>query len=95
MNKTVVKGQFETAVNEKDVKKYLNAGWKLKKEPKKEQPKTYNDYTKKQLIDIGANRNILLKTTMKKKEMIERLNREDDKQPQKPTNKGFTDNLIK
>lgn len=92
---TVIKGKFKTNVSDKDVEKYKRDGWKVESEPNQPQAKTYDDYTKKQLKDIGNARGVILKDTLKKSEMIERLLKDDKQQMHTPSNKGFTDNLIK
>lgn len=91
----VKKGGIVTNVTEKNLNVYLESGWELVKDEPKPQPKTYDDYTKPQLIDIGKSKRVLLKRDMRKDEMIRLLNKKDSENKTKPTNKGFTDNLIK
>ncbi len=89
----VKKSDLETSVPEHAVKRYLDNGWKVVEE-KKEKPKTYDNYNVKQLKDIAKNRNIYINSRMKKSEIIEHLIQHDNQNASKPSNKGFTDNLI-
>ncbi len=89
----VHKDEQSTRIREHMLPRYLAHGWKKVKEKKKEPTKDFDKYTKKQLIDIGKNNGVHLKERMNKTEMIAKL--EQKKHVHKPSNKGFTDNLIK
>lgn len=92
----VKKGDLVTTILKKNQKNYLANGWKVLKEEPKPKPKTYDSYTKNQLIDIAKNRNIHFSTREKKQVIIDRLIVDDEQSSiqGKPSNKGFTDNLI-
>lgn len=80
--------------NNKLLQKYLSKGWeKVEEEKPKKEKSTYENYTKKQLVDMCSNRNLIAKEYWTKKEIIEKL-KKNDVSP-KPSNKGFSDNLIK
>jgi hypothetical protein len=74
---------------------YINHGWKEVEEEQVKKDVTYDNYTKKQLHEIASNRNIYTTTKMNKDELIDLLIAYDSKNANKPSNKGFTDNLIK
>ena len=89
------KGVLEQEVSETLAIKYLDRGWEKVEETKKPKPKTYNDYTKSQLTSMASNRSIYINSKMKKQEIIDRLLKQDEQEKKQPSNKGFTDNLIK
>lgn len=90
------KGALETNILAKNKKHYFDNGWELVEVEEKVIPKDYDDYTVAQLKSICKNRNILPHKTDKKADIIARLVKQDEQSNliQKPTNKGFTDNLI-
>ena len=92
----VVKGTLETNILAKNKKHYLDNGWSLVEVEKKVMPKDYDEYTVIQLKSICKNRNILPHRDDKKADIIARLVKQDEQSNliQKPSNKGFTDNLI-
>lgn len=92
----VRKGSIESQILEKNKQHYINNGWELIEEEEKELPKDYNEYTVEQLKAICKNRKILPHKTDKKIDIIARLVKQDEqsKLTDKPSNKGFTDNLI-
>lgn len=91
----VSKGGLETKVSERALKSYLDSGWKVVVEETKPMPTTYDSFTTKQLIDIGKARKMDL-TGLSVKEMKGALISVDEKLEavKRPTNEGFTDNLI-
>lgn len=90
----VKKGSLETKVPERALNNYIANGWHVVEE-KEEKVVTYDDYTKKQLLEIASNRNLYTTTSMNKQEIIDILIDYDNLNATKPSNKGFTDNLIK
>lgn len=94
---TVKKGSIQTNILEKNLKKYLDSGWVAVHKEQKEKPKDYNEYTVKQLRSICNNRNIIAKSNDRKQDIIDKLLYQDEQSEMvkaKPSNKGFTDNLI-
>ena len=91
----VSKDGLETKVGERALKSYLDNGWEVVVEDEKPMPTTYDSFTTKQLIDIGKARKIDL-SGLSVKEMKGALIGIDEKLEavKRPTNKGFTDNLI-
>jgi len=92
----VRKGAIESNIMAKNVQHYLDNGWELAEVEEKEVPKDYDDYTVEQLKSICKNRNILPHKDDKKADIIKRLVKQDEQSSliEKPSNKGFTDNLI-
>lgn len=90
-------GTIETLIPEENLHIYINTGWKQVIEEEKPKPKTYNEYTKKQLVDIAKNRKLVVKAS-DNKSVIEgkllALDANDELTSQAPSNKGFKDNLI-
>ena len=91
----VKKGQTETSIPLHALQRYLDKGWVEVKEAPKEQDKTYDDYTVAQLKDIASNRGLYTNSRMRKSEIIDIIIDNDNLKSTKPSNKGFTDNLIK
>ena len=89
-------GALETNILAKNLKNYLSNGWELVEVEEKVIPKDYDDYTVAQLKSICKNRNILPHKDDKKANIINRLVKQDEQTNliNKPSNKGFTDNLI-
>lgn len=93
----VKKGNIETQVNSKQLSHYKANGWvevKVEEEPK---PKTYDNYNMNQLKAIANNRNITVNVKEAKSKVVDKLIHYDKMYSQvtnKPTNQGFTDNLI-
>lgn len=89
---TVSKGGQTTTITEKQLTLYKSYGWEAVAN-KAAAPTAYDEYTKAQLVEIGANSGILLNARLTRAEMISRLKQEPS--PSAPTNEGFSDNLIK
>lgn len=91
----VSKDGLETRVSERVLKSYLDNGWVVVVEDEKPLPTTYDSFTPKQLFDIGKARKMDL-SGLSVDEMKGALLSVDEKfeAVKKPTNKGFTDNLI-
>lgn len=92
---TVSKDGLETKVSERALKGYLDNGWQIVVEDEKPIPTTYDSFTPKQLVDIGKARKMDL-DGLSVNEMKGALTSIDEKleASKKPTNSGFTDNLI-
>jgi hypothetical protein len=92
----VFKGSVETTILKKNLKLYLTNGWSQTHVEEKPAPKTYDEYTVVQLRDIAKNRNLYFPSRVKKQGIIDRLIVDDEHREltTKPSNKGFTDNLI-
>lgn len=93
----VRKGTLETNINVKQLKHYQDNGWEEVEAKPVETPKTYDKYTKKQLVDICRNRDILVENNDNKSDIIKKLVLQDNQKSMinnRPSNKGFTDNLI-
>lgn len=89
-------GTLETNILSKNLQHYLDLGWVIVEVEEKVMPKDYDDYTVAQLKSICKNRNILPHKEDKKADIINRLIKQDEQSSliEKPSNKGFTDNLI-
>jgi len=92
----VRKGSTETEIMKKNLKHYINNGWVMIEEEEKPKPKRYDNYTVKQLKSICSNRNILPHKDANKADIVSKLIIQDEQSNlvNKPSNKGFTDNLI-
>lgn len=90
------KGGLETNILKKNFKHYLDNGWELVEVEEQPMPKDYDDYTMAQLRSICKNRNIIPHRTDRKVDIIGKLVKQDEQSnlTNKPSNKGFTDNLI-
>lgn len=91
----VKKGDIIQDVPSHALNNYIKHGWVHVIEEPEKRDVTYDQYTKKQLHEIASNRNIYTTTKMNKDELITLLIEYDNKNANKPSNKGFTDNLIK
>lgn len=90
----VKKGEMETTVPAHALKNYLSKGWEEVKPTPTESDKSYDEFTVKQLREMAGNRNLYTTSRMRKSEIIDLLIEHDNQNATKPSNKGFTDNLI-
>lgn len=91
------KGNLTTEVHEKLVSQYINSGWEYIVAEQRYMECPYDKYTDEQIEEIFINRG-LSKTTMNIEEMkmfLVDLDMKDRMLNNKPTNEGFTDELIK
>jgi response regulator RpfG family c-di-GMP phosphodiesterase len=92
----VKKGSIETRIRADRIDTYTSKGWSLVDMKPKQKPKTYESYTMQQLKDIAKNRNLYVNSRLRKQDIIDMLLNSDNMTvSKKPSNKGFTDNLIK
>lgn len=91
----VKKGDIVTNAPAHALNNYLKNGWVKLDEGKKEPIHTYDNYTKKQLLEMVKNRNLYAHSRMNKSDIIQLLIDYDNRNASKPSNTGFTDNLIK
>lgn len=91
-------GDLTTKVNESQLKMYLDKGWELVVSKGATIPTDYDNYTDAQLSDIASIRgmNFEVSQQLTRSDMIKALVDLDKKADllRKPTNEGFTDNLI-
>lgn len=93
----VIKGTTETSINRKQLKHYIDNGWDEVAVKPTPIPKTYDKYSKRQLVAVARNRDIGVKSTDNKIDIVKRLVFEDGKNDvinNNSRNLGFTDNLI-